>query len=212
MEVAVKIIITVLFITLIAIAIVFFGIFGIAPLTRLADRGGSEGVTTTVVTEVGTEPEVITGEEFEELQEETRVLVPEASPVTQDGEVVTQEGAPVKLDVEPGSPEAPQQSNPINEESLPEEAVKLQVSASGFLPSTFKVKTGDTITLSLTTADDRSHIFKFKDPSLSAVAIGVGTSKTRAITFNAPSKGDYSFFCDVPGHELRGETGVMVVE
>ncbi|MCP6720006.1 MAG: cupredoxin domain-containing protein [Patescibacteria group bacterium] len=138
-------------------------------------------------------------------------VAPGTSAVTQDGEVVTQEGVPVKLDVEPGSPEAPQQSNPVSEESLPKEAIKLQASETGFSPNAFSVKSGTAVTLSLTTADDRSHIFKFKDPSLSAVAIGVGTSKTRAITFNAPSKGDYSFFCDVPGHEARGETGVMTV-
>ena len=213
MEVAVKLIITVLFIALVALTMVFFGIFGIAPLTRLVDKGGKGDVaTTTVVTEAGTETDVVIKEGSQESQEGVRVFAPEASPVTQEGQVVTQTGESVKLDVEPGSPDAPQQSNPISEEALPKEAIKLRVSETGFSPNTFTVKSGTAVTLSLTTADDRSHIFKFNDPNLSAVAIGVGTSKTRAITFNAPAKGEYSFFCDVPGHSERGETGVMVVE
>ncbi len=139
-------------------------------------------------------------------------VAPGTSAVSEEGQVVTQTGEAVKLDVEPGTPDAPQQSNPISEESLPKEAIKLQVSETGFSPNTFTVKSGTAVTLSLTTADDRSHIFKFNDTNLSAVAIGVGTSKTRAITFNAPAKGEYSFFCDVPGHTERGETGVMTVK
>ena len=208
MEVAVKLIITILFITLIALTMVFFGIFGIAPLTRLVNKVDKEDINTIVVTEEETETDVIIEEELQGLQEDARVT----SPVTEEGEVVTQEGVPVKLDVEPGTPDAPQQSNPISEEALPEDTIKLQASAAGFSPNTFTVKSGTVVILSLTTADDRSHIFKFNDPNLSAVAIGVGTSKTRAITFNAPDKGEYSFFCDVPGHAGRGETGVMVVE
>lgn len=137
--------------------------------------------------------------------------VPGGSLVTEEGKVVTEEGEPVRLDVEPGTPEAPQQSNPISEESLPEEAVKLKVSANGFEPSEFTVSKGALVTLSLTSLD-RTHIFKFRDPSLSAVAVGVGPLETRAITFNAPAKGRYEFFCDVPGHEVRGERGVMIVK
>ncbi len=209
MEVAVKLIITVLFITLVALTMVFFGIFGIAPLSRLVDKEDKGNVaTTTVVTEVGKETSAV--EEPQELQEDIQVFVPEASPVTQDGKVVTGEGVPVKLDVEPGSPEAPQQSNPISE--APKDSVELTMTASGISPSIFEVLSGAPIIISITSGDAQTHVFKFNDPSLSAVAVGVGPGETRAITFNAPAKGEYSFFCDVPGHSERGETGVMVVE
>ena len=138
-------------------------------------------------------------------------VAPGTSPVTEEGEVVTEEGIPVRLDVKSSSPEAPSQSGPLNEEDLPKEAIKLQVSPEGFTPDTFTVKSGDAITISVTSVV-QTHIFRFDNPDLSAIAIGIGPDETRAITFNAPSKGEYSFFCDVPGHKARGETGVMVVE
>lgn len=139
------------------------------------------------------------------------VAAPGASPVATSGQVVTQEGNPVKLNVEPMSPEAPQQSAPITESQVPSSAVKITVSAQGFTPNTFTVKAGAPIALSVTSGDEQTHIFKFEDPSLSAVAVGIGPHETRLIPFNAPAKGEYTFYCDVPGHKTRGETGTMIV-
>ncbi|MBI4034261.1 MAG: cupredoxin domain-containing protein [Candidatus Brennerbacteria bacterium] len=195
METAVRLVITVLFIALIAVGVVFLGVFGLVPAKR--SQTVLEVEERTVVRETIVEREV---------------AAPGASPVTEGGQVVTPEGAPVRQDVLPGSPEAPQQSNPVSEESLPEETVKLKISASGIAPASFNVKAGSAVVLSVTSVDDQTHVFKFKDPSLQAVAIGVGPGETRAITFNAPKgAGDYDFFCDVPGHEARGERGVMTV-
>jgi len=140
------------------------------------------------------------------------VAAPGTSPIsTSTGKVVTQEGKEVKNNVTPGTPEAPQQSNPVTPEALPASAVKLDVSSSGFSPNQFTVKAGAPVTLSVTSKDTQTHIFMFDNTSLSAVAIGVGPGETRAITFNAPSKGEYTFKCDVPGHAGRGETGKMIV-
>ncbi|MEW6617219.1 MAG: cupredoxin domain-containing protein [Patescibacteria group bacterium] len=131
---------------------------------------------------------------------------------TSTGKVVTNEGIEVKNDVVPGTPQAPQQSNPVAPEALPSAAIKLDVSASGYAPNQFTVKAGAPVTLSVTASDNQTHIFMFDDASLSAVAIGVAPKETRAITFNAPtSKGEYTFKCDVPGHAGRGETGKMIV-
>lgn len=133
--------------------------------------------------------------------------------ISPEGQVVDETGNPVRLDVLPGSPNAPRQSNPISPEILPADAVKLTVSASGFSPKSFTVAPGQVVTLALTANDNQTHIFKFRDDNLSAVAIGVGPGETRAIVFNAPMQtGDYSFYCDVPGHASRGETGVMTVK
>jgi len=133
--------------------------------------------------------------------------------VTEEGEVVTEEGEPVDNAAVSGSPTAPQQSNPISEESIPRGAIKLQVSAAGFEPNEFTVNRGEVVTLSVIPTDESVHIFKFRDPSLKAVALGVSPSEIRAITFNAPDKrGEYPFFCDVPGHAGRGETGTMIVK
>ena len=85
-------------------------------------------------------------------------------------------------------------------------------SAEGFKPSTFEVKAGQLVTMSLTSVDKMTHVLLFDDPSLAAVAIGVGPDETRAITFNAPKAGEYAFHCDVPGHAARGEKGVMIVK
>ena len=72
---------------------------------------------------------------------------PGASPVASSGQVVTPEGSPVRLDVAPGTPEAPQQSNPIAPESAPPRAVKLTVTRSGWSLSEFTVKAGEKVDL-----------------------------------------------------------------
>jgi plastocyanin len=196
METAVKIIITVLFIALIAIAIVFFGVFGLLPLKKIKVFVEKPAATSTLPEKETPPPTPI---------------VPATSPVTSEGEVVTKEGKPVRLDVLPGSPEAPQESNPISPEDLPSEAIKLTITAAGISPSSFTVRAGAPVTISVTSGDTQTHIFKFDSPSLSAVAVGVSPGETRAITFNAPGKGTYGFHCDVPGHASRGETGTMTV-
>lgn len=131
----------------------------------------------------------------------------------QNGVVVTPEGEPVKNDVQPGSPEAPQQSAPIEENEAPANSIKITMTAEGITPSEFSVRAGELVTLVVTSGDQWTHVFKFKDASLSAVAVGVAGEETRSISFNAPSqKGEYQIFCDVPGHEARGETAKMIVK
>lgn len=111
------------------------------------------------------------------------------------------------------NPEKPMQSWPLEEIEIPEEAIKIGVTAEGFSPSSFEVKKGKEIVLAVTSQDRWVHIFKFKDSSLDRVAVGVMPDETRAITFYAPSEpGEYPFFCDVPGHEYHGEKGVMIVK
>src|SRR3990167_750240 len=137
---------------------------------------------------------------------------PQASPISEEGKVVTPAGEPVKLNVEPGSPEAPQQSAPLSKKDIPATAVKIKMSPSGISPDVFTAKPGQAITLSVTADESQTHVFKFDDPSLSAVAVGVGPGETRAISFNAPKAGEYVFYCDVPGHRGRGELGKMIVK
>jgi plastocyanin len=164
--------------------------------------------------------EALPGEENgEEVEgEETTGPVGESeveggSPVSEEGKVVTEEGEPVDQAAEPGSSSAPRQTAPMSEEDVPDTAVKVKVSASGFEPNEFTVRRGAAVTLSVTATDEQTHIFKFSDPSLKGIAVGVGPGETRAITFNASDeRGTYEFFCDVPGHAGRGETGTMIVE
>ncbi len=82
----------------------------------------------------------------------------------------------------------------------------------GFEPSSFQVKAGEQVIIALTAKDNAPHVLAFEDESLSDVAVGVGNQEIKAITFYAPEvPGEYNFFCDVPKHPERGETGKMIV-
>ena len=159
-------------------------------------------------TDLDTETPIATPEEVQQAQP-----VIEGSSKVIDNVVVTPTGKPVKNDAVPGSPEAPQETPPIAPEALPAGTIKLDVSAEGFNPVQFEVKAGQVVTLGLFTTDG-VHTIVFDDPSLQAIRLNVNPEVGRAITFNAPTEaGEYSFYCDVPGHrEDNGETGVMVVK
>ncbi len=127
------------------------------------------------------------------------------------------EETPVRgLPVEPvnwQNPDKPMSSPPLEEAEIPEEAIRIEISAEGFEPSTFEVNEEEKVILIVTSQDKWTHIFKFEDEILSKVAVGVGPGETRAITFYAPSEiGEYEFFCDIPGHKGRGEKGKMIVK
>ncbi len=129
-----------------------------------------------------------------------------------DNKVITMQGEVVQSDLPPLSPGAPQQSNPVAPEALSGNVIKVNVSTTGFEPNQFTVKADSPVSISFTSMD-QTHVFKFDDPSLKAVAVGIGSGETRVISFNAPeSPGEYTFRCDVPGHARRGEVGKMIVQ
>jgi plastocyanin len=185
-------------------------VVAIIVLALLIYIGSSDKINTKINNEDNPEgEESLEGENNEPVGES---VVEGASKVNDEGDVVTDEGEKVDNSATPGSSNAPKQTDPISEEEVSSKALKLKVSASGFEPSNFEVKSGVAVTLSVTATDDQTHIFKFKDESLKGVAVGIAPGETRAITFNAPAKGDYVFYCDVPGHEGRGESGTMTVK
>jgi len=142
---------------------------------------------------------------------ESEIPNPEV-PIIKDGVVQTPEGEPARNDAEPGAPEAPRQSAPISEDEIPANSIKITMTAEGINPKEFTVKAGSLVTLAVTSGDEWTHVFAFKDPSLSAVAVGLSGGETRSITFNAPTKkGEYEIYCNVPGHEARGEVAKMIV-
>ncbi len=161
------------------------------------------------------EGDAMAGEEVQvpEILKEAVIVVEGANPISKDGLVITPQGNEVKNDANPMSQEAPRQTLPLDKAELPASTIKLDVNASGWSPNEFRVKAGAPVTLAVSSIDQYTHIFKFQDPALSAVAIGLNPGETRAMTFNAPkTPGEYPFFCDVPGHAGRGETGKMIVE
>lgn len=207
MENFARVVFTIVFITILAGVIVAFGLFAIAPAEKvvkvITGDTDSESSDTTL---------------SEALTQVISDVVSRALPTSTPSESSnSNEGGGAIVDAppsvsEPGTPENPQQSSPVSESQVPAETIKLSVSAAGFTPSGFIVNAGETVSLSLT-SEDQTHVFYFEDPSLKNVAIGVGPGETRFIEFYAPTEpGEYTFYCDVPGHRARGEEGVMVVE
>jgi len=153
--------------------------------------------------------------ELKEISSEGEEIAPGASKVTPKGEVVTGEGEKVETaEIIPGSEKAPQQSKVLEEEEkieVAKRALEMEVSSEkGFVPSAFRVKPGQVVTIMLSSAEGENHTLRFKDPSLRAVAISLSGGETKAVSFNAPDiPGEYQYFCPHPGHE--SETGIMFV-
>jgi len=152
--------------------------------------------------------------DIKEIDEPVEV-VSGGSLVDNKGAVVTDEGSPTQAsDIIPNSPQAPQQSEALTLEEVPESGIQISLSSeTGFNPRQFKVKPGQVVTIVLTAIDNQEHTFRFKDSSLRAVAISVGGGETRAITFNAPnSMGVYDFMCGKPDHRDKEKGQMIVVE
>jgi len=140
-------------------------------------------------------------------------VVSGGSLVDNEGMVVTDDGMPTQAsDIIPNSPQAPQQSEVLTLEKVPESGIQISLSSeTGFTPNQFKVRPGQVVTIVLKAIDNQEHTLRFIDSSLRAVAISVGGGETRAITFNAPNNmGVYDFMCGKPDHR-DNEKGQMVV-
>ena len=113
----------------------------------------------------------------------------------------------------PGSPPAPLVSGVLDAENLSQELVRFRLSTGNISPDKFNSNIGEALTLAVSATDASRHVFRFEDPSLAAINVSLQPGETRAITFNAPSEpGEYTFFCDVPGHAKSGELGRMIVK
>jgi len=161
------------------------------------------------------------GEEGEEgtveVKEVKAVIVsPGTSGINvETGEVVNKSGEAVANDAKASSQEAPQSSYPIEVEDLPSSAVKLEATMSSFTPDTFTVKRGQAVNLAISNVNETtfSEVFRFDDPSLKGVVVGVAKGETKSITFNAPDKaGEYTFYSSMFNHREQGAVGVMIVE
>jgi len=177
--------------------------------------GTGAGSGAEVVSEAGSENMA----EGAEVREVNPALIgaiteaPGANLISTDGQVITDEGVEIRTDVSPTDSQAPRSSLPISKEEVDKKAIILDVSAVGFLPNIFTVKAGEVVTIALTSTDQWSHNINFSDPILQAAETSVSAGTTRAFSFNAPSaKGEYNFFCGIPGHAARGEVGKIIVE
>ena len=132
------------------------------------------------------------------------------------GKVVNETGKVANNKAQAGSQEAPQQSFPItNAAELPKSTIKLNVTSSSFTPNTFTVTRGQAVSLAVSNVNETtySEVFRFDEPSLSGVVLGLAKGETKTITFNAPDKaGEYSFFSDMFDHRAQGAVGKMIVK
>jgi plastocyanin len=113
------------------------------------------------------------------------------------------------LAVMPGSPEAPKQEV-VETSKISEEAIKLTVSDSGFEPKEFTIKSGQEVSLAVTSSGDNVHVFLFPNASLMGLTMMVSNNETKVINFTAPAAGSYEFRDDIPTY--RDNVGTMIVK
>ena len=110
-------------------------------------------------------------------------------------------------------PEKPMMSWPLKESEIPKKAIRIETTIDGFVPCSFQVKAGEEVILAVSNTDDWTHSLRFKNEILQEVAIALNPKELRVITFYAPKeKGEYEFYCDMPGHYYAGEIGKMIVK
>jgi len=132
------------------------------------------------------------------------------------GAVIKSDGEKVDNTARPASQEAPSQSFPLSStDVLPQSTIKLDVTSSSFTPNTFTVKKGQVVTLAVSNVNETtfSEIFRFDDPSLAGVVIGLSKGETKSIVFNAPNTaGEYTFYSSMFNHRDLGAVGKMIVQ
>lgn len=208
MQNAVRFIITLLFIGLIVIGVVFFSIIAIIPkdkFTKIKNKDFSSAQTTEKkglfdLTFFAPIKAFIDGDNTNEINtNETNKNVP-----------LTSDGGPIQT--YPTNIPQPQASVPLPKGELPNGVVKMTINEKGFYPKTFSVKEGEQVVLVLENNGKKSHSFAFKDQLFSPVNISLGPGESRGIQFYAVRKGEFVFRCDLPGHEDMGEVGTMIIE
>ena len=148
------------------------------------------------------------------VTEQAVVVAPHSNPISEkSGEVLTVDGSTVaKANTRAGDSNAILQSAPIDSSKLPTDAIKLIMNPTSIIPAEFTVSVGQAVVLSAT-AVSSMEIFKFDDPSLSAVAMGLMPHQTLEITFSAPARaGEYTFYSDFANHRQYGAVGKMIVK
>lgn len=181
---------------------------------KLIDEVVTEGVGTTTTITVNT-PTSTEGSSTPQVIKAVAVNAGTSLIDTTSGKVITETGKVVNNAAPASSPEAPQQSYPIKPEEAAKSAIKLQVTSTSFTPNSFTVNRGQVVNLVVTNVNETtfSEVFRFDDPSLSAVVIGLAKGETKSMTFNAPTKaGEYTFYSSMFDHRAQGSVGKMIVK
>lgn len=205
MQSVLRFIVTLLFIGLIVIGVVFFSIIAVVPKDKL-EKIKNKDYSSTQTTGKRSILDI-------SLFAPIRALIEQVteSNSTQTTPATIATSGPITS--YPSDLPQPQASRPLSTSELATNGViKLSVSESGFSPNAFTVKEGVQVVLVLENKGKKTHSFAFKDPIFSPVNISAGPGESRGIQFYALRKGEYVFRCDLPGHEDAGEVGTMTVE
>ncbi len=224
MEDAIRLIIILLFIGLIVVAIVFFGIFFLAPLGNVGGLLGGKSTSTETVTLPPLNQQTPNGNQGQGTTPpaETPGQPAETAPATSTGNQTPGEQTPspggssggtsiTGPSLSSGDYRLISQSGQIGQDQIPSNAVKLTVSSTGFSPVVITGQAGGIITLAIISSDDNTHVFKFDNPSLSSISVGVGPSSARLLTFVIMKPGIYGFHDDVPGRAQAGVVGKLIL-
>ncbi|MCL4391743.1 cupredoxin domain-containing protein [Patescibacteria group bacterium] len=224
MEDAIRLIIILLFIGLIVVAIVFFGIFFLAPLGNVGGLLGGKSTSTETVTLPPLNQQTPNGNQGQGTTPpvETPSQPAETAPATSTGNQTPSEQTPSSggssagasitgPSLSSGDYRLISQSGQIGQDQIPSNAVKLTVSSTGFSPVVITGQAGGIITLAIISSDDNTHVFKFDNPSLSSISVGVGPSSARLLTFVIMKPGIYGFHDDVPGRAQAGVVGKLIL-
>lgn len=220
MENAARLIITVLFISLMAIGIIFFGFMFIAPLnSKLSSRPPEKGeITTTSLENINIiERETSSQTSSPPLQNENTAQ--EETPPQKE----TKEQTPSTNSSQTQPPPSPpsqkpsdnniisssdykllSQSGVISENEIPKEALKITIKTNSISPNTLIVNKGR-VTLAITSADESAHIFRFSNSGLSKLSLGIPPYATRLLTFEIYKSGEFVFYDDIPGTNASGK-------
>lgn len=90
------------------------------------------------------------------------------------------------------------------------EIVNMRAFSMGFDPQTIKIKKDSSFYLNITNVDI-IHAFDL-DINEFGVHTTLRSGESKMIRIVASKKGEYEFFCGIPGHEEAGMKGVLIVE
>ena len=165
--------------------------------------------------------ESMEGEEGAEVKVIKAIVVADGNSLinTETGEVIQEDGRLANNAASAGSPEAPRQSQVLeNADELPASTIRINGSYNSFTPNTFTVNRGQVVSLAVSNVNSVENdvtfsvIFRFDDPSLEGVVLGVSKGTTKTTTFNAPKvAGEYVFYNGQFNHRDLGAVGTMIV-
>ena len=108
----------------------------------------------------------------------------------------------------PTAPE-PEQAVPFSENTEIKEFT-IKGTEYRFSPSSINVQAGDRVKIVFQNSGNARHNLIIQGLGVSTKSIS--SNQTDVIEFTAPSSGNYTIFCSLPGHQISGMIGELIVE